>query len=184
MCEHVGTCMEMHARVSKINGNTPLHLAANDHQIEIIRLLLKHGASIIITNRYGQIPYDCIKFVNMNNKYKDEYGKLLNPNYDIQKNNNKNELFTIDEHGKPKKVVVPKDDEEEEKWINYRNKIPTMEHKTTKKQIKNISSSIRGSIIGSFIGLVPHVGTAVGTNLSPNLIYIAVANIFRIHFGY
>ena len=24
----------------------------------------------------------------------------------------------------------------------------------------------------------------VGTNLSPNLKYIAVANIFRIHFGY
>ena len=92
----------------------------------------------------------------MNNKYKDEYGKLLNPNYDIQKNNNKNELFTIDEHGNPKKVVVPEDDEEEEKWINYRNRIPTMEHKTTKKQVKNISSSWYNVANQEFLNSIPN----------------------------
>ena len=40
------------------NGNTPLHLAIQIGNHDIIKLLLDNGASIIIKNKQGKTPYD------------------------------------------------------------------------------------------------------------------------------
>ncbi|GLG95594.1 Transient receptor potential cation channel subfamily A member 1 [Gryllus bimaculatus] len=46
----------VHARCKA--GNTPLHIAAQNNQLESARILLKGGASRILLNNVGQIPYD------------------------------------------------------------------------------------------------------------------------------
>lgn len=42
-----------------IHGNTPLHNAARNGHVEMVKLLLRYGANPFLTNRTGQKPIDC-----------------------------------------------------------------------------------------------------------------------------
>ena len=44
------------------NGQTPLHVAANEGQEETVRFLLEHGALVHVTDRFGNSPLDCAVF--------------------------------------------------------------------------------------------------------------------------
>ena len=45
-----------HVNCTSISGYTPLHLAASSGHVGCVRVLLKHGADISITNEYGARP--------------------------------------------------------------------------------------------------------------------------------
>ena len=43
------------------NGETPVHFAALNDSTEAIAMLIKHGASINITNNWGYKPVDTVR---------------------------------------------------------------------------------------------------------------------------
>jgi hypothetical protein len=63
------------------DGNTPLHLAVLQENLEIVKLLLAHGASIDIPNNSFEIALDLVGDKNMSQ----EIRKLVNSQSDRQK---------------------------------------------------------------------------------------------------
>ena len=53
-----------------IDGNTPLHLVAEDGDLPLIEILLEYGASKSIFNNSGQIPYDKLSLLTWDNNDK------------------------------------------------------------------------------------------------------------------
>ena len=51
---------DIHARES-FEGNTALHIAADKGYISIMKLLMKHGASVSLKNKWGKSPFDLIR---------------------------------------------------------------------------------------------------------------------------
>ncbi|KAJ3108160.1 hypothetical protein HDU97_002072 [Phlyctochytrium planicorne] len=44
------------------DGRTPLHIAASEHQVEAVKILLSHGANVHVRDRYGHSPlYDAVR---------------------------------------------------------------------------------------------------------------------------
>ena len=42
------------------DGRTPLHWAALYGQLEVVQLLLRHGADKELKDKYGEKPVDCV----------------------------------------------------------------------------------------------------------------------------
>ena len=61
-----------------LEGNTPLHIAAKNKNMEIIKLLLDHQAKLDIPNKEGIIPFDLFNF-DMKKKFGLETKLIINP---------------------------------------------------------------------------------------------------------